>query len=79
MSDLRWYTDRSAVLFHERFKKQLEPLLLEVAPNHELTHIGLIPDDEKHNVKIVLHLAPIGTVRVVPDTPPETKTLLERK
>lgn len=79
MSDTRWYADRSAALFYERFKKQLEPLLVDVAPHHELTSIGLFPDDINQEVKIVLHLAPIGTVRVVPDTSPETKTLLERK
>jgi hypothetical protein len=63
----RWYHDPHATLMHKRFCDALAPLLAEVAPHHELTHLGFNHDPTHQRATIVLHLAPIGSVRVVPD------------
>lgn len=82
MSKPIWYGDESAKHFHTLFVEALGPLLRYVAPDYELSHLGIQrmnevrPDSEE--VRIVLHLNKIGKVKcgaVADKLLPETRML----
>ena len=76
----QWHTSPKDQAAFEMISKALAPVLLQLTPYHELTHIGIRTDEVKDKHVILLHLAPIGTVRVVPETEaiPPTQYLLEK-
>lgn len=68
MTGAQWFADKSAVEFHRMVQDRIKDLLGTIAPYHELTHIGIRRDELSERFDMVLHFAPIGTVRVVPET-----------
>lgn len=66
----KWFADKAAADFHRMVQDRIKALLGEIAPHHELTHIGIRRDDLSERFDMVLHFATIGTVRVVPETEP---------
>ncbi len=67
MTDFKWFADQSARIVHLRAQKLLEPFVAELCPGHELSHMGINRNDITQEVVLVLHLNPLGRVRVVPE------------
>lgn len=73
MSGPTWYADQAAKLTHRLFMEHMKPFLAQMMPGYTLSHMGIdrIPDrleQRDAEVRITLHLNPIGAVRVVPDS-----------
>ena len=75
MINTKWYSDESARRAHEVVNKHLEPLIQNVFPEYELSHMGIKRDDNTEEVVIKLHLNKLGQVRVVEDRKEIERTL----
>ena len=62
-----WYNDQSAQIAHARMQKALDPIVVEMFPEYELSHFGINRNHDTEEVVIKLHLNKIGCIRVVPD------------
>ena len=67
MINTKWYNDESARRAHAVVSKHLEPLIQNVFPEYELSHMGIKQDHDTEEVIIKLHLNKLGQVRVVED------------
>lgn len=63
--NMKWYADEAARRVHARLSEAMKPILAELCPSHELSHLGINRNDLTNEVQLRLHLNPIGSVRVV--------------
>ena len=67
MSKFQWYNDESAKRAHHVVSEHLKPLIQNVFPEYELSHMGIKQNHDTEEVVIKLHLNKLGQVRVVED------------
>ena len=65
--DTKWYNDQHAKRVHAAMQEELSRVIASMCPGHELSHFGINRDPHTDEVRIMLHLNPIGSVRVVSD------------
>lgn len=63
----KWYTDNGARKLHYELQQELKPILAKLCPAHELSHAGINRNEITEEITLVLHLNPLGRVRVVSD------------
>jgi hypothetical protein len=64
----RWFADEHAKRVHGELHAALRPIIAQLCPGHELSHFGINRDFVTDEVRLVLHLNPLGRVRVVPES-----------
>lgn len=65
MKDVTWYNDQSAKLHYEQMKAAFDPIIANMFPNLELSHVGVHRNEVTEEVIIKLHLNQFGKIRVV--------------
>lgn len=69
MTDFQWYADEHARRVHALIKEHLAKMTDQMFPGYELSHMGINRNNNTEEVQLVLHLNPLGRVRVVPERP----------
>ena len=69
MKDIKWYSDQTAEHAYRVTKARLEPVVADLFPDYELSHLGVNRNHDTEEVVIKLHLNKIGQVRVVRSEP----------
>jgi ribosomal protein S3 len=64
MMNVKWYNDMSAKIAYDHMRYKLDPIIEEMFPNYELSHVGVNRNEVTEEVTIKLHLNQIGSVRV---------------
>ena len=62
----KWYADATANMMYAVVKKELTALVGRVFPRYELSHFGINRNDFTEEIKIVLHLNQLGSIRITP-------------
>ena len=65
MMDIKWYNDQAAEYAYRATKARLEPVIVDLFPNYELSHFGINRNENTEEIIIKLHLNQLGQVRVV--------------
>lgn len=70
---MTWYADEAAKQVHAAFQEGLRHMLAQLMPGYELSHMGVnkienAPPCREPEVRIILHLNPIGRVKVRPES-----------
>ena len=60
------YTDATANMMYAVVKKELKTMIERVFPRYELSHFGIDRNDYTEEIKIVLHLNPLGVIKITP-------------
>ena len=63
---MKWFADETARIAHLRAQELLKPFVAELCPGHELSHMGINRNDVTEEVVLILHLNPLGRVKVMP-------------
>jgi hypothetical protein len=69
MIDIKWYNDQTAKIAYDQMRSKLDPLVVEMFPEYELSHFGINRNNDTEEVIIKLHLNKLGTVKVVGTEP----------
>lgn len=69
MKDIKWYSDQSAKIAYDRMRDALDPIVVKMFPEYELSHCGFNRDNDTEEVIIKLHLNKLGRVKVVATEP----------
>lgn len=56
MKDIKWYSDQSAEHAYRMTKARLEPVVADLFPDYELSHLGVNRNHDTEEVVIKLHL-----------------------
>ena len=65
----KYYNDQHSQMVYYKIKDMVEPAMVELFPNYELSHMGINRNETTEEVVIRLHLNQIGSVRVVGSEP----------
>ena len=59
----KYYNDQLSRMVYDKIKDMVEPAMVELFPNYELSHMGINRNETTEEVVIKLHLNPFGSVR----------------
>lgn len=69
MKNTTWYNDQSAKIAYDNMRSKLDPFVIEMFPEYELSHVGFNRDFDTEEITIKLHLNKLGRVKVVATEP----------
>ena len=65
----KYYNDQHSQMVYYKIKDMVEPAMVELFPNYELSHMGINRNETTEEVVIRLHLNQIGSVKVTGSEP----------
>ena len=65
----KYYNDKHSQMVYYKIKDMVEPAMVELFPNYELSHMCINRNETTEEVVIKLHLNPFGSVRVTGSEP----------